>query len=259
MRAQHLALAGMTLALSDPAVAQNLVRNGSFENGLAGFTVAGTARDGNGPVAIGYNQASAYPTGAQGEAVPTDNAVSKSPDAAGGFGVYFVSDEAMDLSVSQSLYLTPGSYDIGFDSYDTYNGSIQPHDAQFVGTIAGVQLASFLASSVTPGVWTSHSGIASISAAGNYLVSFVFNTPFAPPNADPTNPGGEYNAKDVIIDRAYVVADANGGGTPIPVAAVPEPATWAMMIVGFGVVGFGLRRRHKVRGVSYAGHSLTSR
>ncbi len=26
-------------------------------------------------------------------------------------------------------------------------------------------------------------------------------------------------------------------------AAVPEPATWAMMLTGFGVVGFGLRRR----------------
>ncbi|WP_425228220.1 PEPxxWA-CTERM sorting domain-containing protein [Sphingomonas sp.] len=30
-------------------------------------------------------------------------------------------------------------------------------------------------------------------------------------------------------------------------AAVPEPASWAMMIVGFGVVGFALRRRAKVQ------------
>lgn len=28
---------------------------------------------------------------------------------------------------------------------------------------------------------------------------------------------------------------------------VPEPATWAMMIVGFGAVGYGMRRRAKVR------------
>jgi hypothetical protein len=27
--------------------------------------------------------------------------------------------------------------------------------------------------------------------------------------------------------------------------AVPEPATWAMMLVGFGAVGFGMRRRRK--------------
>lgn len=28
-----------------------------------------------------------------------------------------------------------------------------------------------------------------------------------------------------------------------PMAAVPEPATWAMMLFGFGAIGFGMRRR----------------
>lgn len=32
------------------------------------------------------------------------------------------------------------------------------------------------------------------------------------------------------------------------VAAVPEPTTWAMMLVGFGAVGFGTRRRKRVAG-----------
>lgn len=37
------------------------------------------------------------------------------------------------------------------------------------------------------------------------------------------------------------------------VPAVPEPSTWVMMIVGFGMVGFAMRRRSKVRTtVSYA-------
>jgi archaellum biogenesis protein FlaJ (TadC family) len=31
---------------------------------------------------------------------------------------------------------------------------------------------------------------------------------------------------------------------------VPEPATWAMMIVGFGLVGFATRRREKMARVS---------
>ena len=32
-------------------------------------------------------------------------------------------------------------------------------------------------------------------------------------------------------------------GTVGPVAAVPEPATWAMMIAGFGLAGAAMRRR----------------
>lgn len=34
--------------------------------------------------------------------------------------------------------------------------------------------------------------------------------------------------------------------TPFATGAVPEPATWAMMILGMGAVGFAMRRRHKV-------------
>lgn len=46
----------------------------------------------------------------------------------------------------------------------------------------------------------------------------------------------------------------NGQLTISPVvAAVPEPATWAMMILGMGAVGFAMRRRQKVTTrVSYA-------
>ena len=35
--------------------------------------------------------------------------------------------------------------------------------------------------------------------------------------------------------------------------AVPEPATWAMMLLGFGAIGFAVRRRHAVKtSVSFA-------
>ncbi len=40
-----------------------------------------------------------------------------------------------------------------------------------------------------------------------------------------------------------VTVNTPSGGGNIPPAAVPEPATWAMMILGFGLVGGFMRRR----------------
>ena len=107
------------------------------------WAIGGTASDGYLPVAIAYNQASNYPTGAQGEIVPVDNATSVDPDQAGSTGSTLSVTRLRTSLCLSSFYLTPGSYDIGFDSYDTYNGRSQPHDAILTAEIAGVQLANF--------------------------------------------------------------------------------------------------------------------
>ncbi|MEO7411467.1 MAG: choice-of-anchor P family protein [Sphingomicrobium sp.] len=44
--------------------------------------------------------------------------------------------------------------------------------------------------------------------------------------------------------QASAVAGVNG--------AVPEPATWAMMLIGFGAVGVSMRRRKKLQGLLQA-------
>lgn len=54
-----------------------------------------------------------------------------------------------------------------------------------------------------------------------------------------------------IYDRVLTTAEVGqlyGGGTPVrafdaPVAAVPEPSIWAMLILGFGVAGAAMRGR----------------
>lgn len=38
----------------------------------------------------------------------------------------------------------------------------------------------------------------------------------------------------------------------VPNSAVPEPATWGMMLIGFGAVGYGLRRKRAQVRVTYA-------
>jgi hypothetical protein len=243
------AVIGAFFLAGSASAATNLVTNGSFEGATGappiGWSLGGTVSDGAKPVAIQYGQMSEYPFGAQGESVPTDNAVSLSPDAAGSNGVYFVTDEAKNLALFQVVHLTPGSYDIGFDSYDTFNGAKQPNDATLTADIAGVELTNFDLASVDPGVWASHSGVAKITTTGDYLVSFIFNTPDTPVDPDPTNPGGEYNAKDVVLDRAYLISDVAGGGVTIP-SGVPELSTWTMMALGFvglGFTGYRAKRR----------------
>lgn len=65
------------------------------------------------------------------------------------------------------------------------------------------------------------------------------------------------NAKPVFNVGTFALTSIVSGASTLrisAVAAVPEPASWAMMIVGLGAVGFAVRRRQKVIArVSYAG------
>jgi hypothetical protein len=66
-------------------------------------------------------------------------------------------------------------------------------------------------------------------------------------NYNPTFMVGQYSFNGQGNEDVYSLAITDVAG------AVPEPATWAMMLVGFGGVGFAMRRRSKVRTtVSYA-------
>ena len=56
------------------------------------------------------------------------------------------------------------------------------------------------------------------------------------------------NISITIFDTSWTNAGLINGGqcvdcTPTPTAAVPEPSTWAMMILGFAGVGFMAYRR----------------
>ena len=51
----------------------------------------------------------------------------------------------------------------------------------------------------------------------------------------------------------FALTSSSGTQFSAQLAAVPEPATWGMMILGFGAMGFAMRRRAKVRtNVSFA-------
>jgi hypothetical protein len=50
-------------------------------------------------------------------------------------------------------------------------------------------------------------------------------------------------AGDVVEFDAHTIPDGFGDGTIAVTAYVPEPASWALMIAGFGMVGAAMRRR----------------
>jgi hypothetical protein len=55
-----------------------------------------------------------------------------------------------------------------------------------------------------------------------------------------------------ILDQPATLGASSFNYSLVSNAAVPEPASWALMILGFGLVGSAMRRRSKARGLSFA-------
>jgi hypothetical protein len=209
-------------ALLSGAQAANVLVNGSFESGLTGWTIGGTQTSFVPQVVTTLAGAGCC----FGESVPASDIIGGSPDAAGTHGVYFVDDLARQ-TLRQSVVLSVGSYEIGFDAYVPNNGFNNAGDALFAGTIAGITLADFsVHGQKTHGLWVHYAGIAQILFDGAYDVSFNFNT-FGGASAD------------VVIDRAYIMGTDQTGGTPIN--RVPEPT--GLLLAGLGLAGLAATRR----------------
>ena len=223
----------LAMSASPASAADNLLNNGSFENGFTGWTVnLGPPPQGTAPVVITYNQASDYPTGAFGEAVGTNNVASASPDAVGSRLAYFSSDTANPHTLSQLVNLVAGvRYNIGFDYYAPANGINNPFDASLGFLVNGVPVGATLMAGSPSGTpaqtWLNFSTSFVAQSTGAQNIAFQFN-------------GGGVTAADFGIDRVYLTA------------AVPEPGTWALMLLGFGAVGASMRRARRAKPILQA-------
>ncbi len=211
-------LAALLPAAGVAAAPVNLLANGSFENGLAGWSSAGS-----GARLVAYGSTDPGQN-AFGETVHADTAVGPGPDAAGGSAAYFSNDHAVNATLGQILSLSVGAYRFGFDAYAPANGMGNPADASFALALAGTRLGAYHVSSLPLAAWTRYAGTVNIAAPGNYSLNFIFDA------------AGSGFAKDVVIDRVYVIA-AN--------STVPEPASFALALLGIACVIAIHRRRPK--------------
>lgn len=224
---KFLAFAAITasLAIAGSAnAATNLVTNGSFENGLTGWTY-GSSGSGQGKsatvVIVTDGVGRGYPNGAFGEGVTADNAPGPMQDN-GTHAAYFSSDIGQE-SLTQSVMLTSGWYEVGFDAYIPRNGYNNPNDATFTAQVGNYTWSPVLLKGTSIGAtnWKHYSQKVYINPTQVGTSSFTFAAK-------------GYPAVDVLVDRVYVIS-----------AAVPEPTTWALMIMGFGAAGAALRRQRR--------------
>lgn len=74
------------------------------------------------------------------------------------------------------------------------------------------------------------------------------------PDADNDDVNEDFDLANLLLDPGTYTLRITGtrgsnsqysGGIAFAAGAIPEPATWAMMLLGFGAVGYAMRRRRR--------------
>jgi len=217
-----LILSAATLAFAAPAAAANLISNGSFETGygqaIPGWIVADSPNSAApfDPAAILLLQGSDYASccnvvGAGSSQAALDNHFLS-------FGAGQVANSA---SILQEFFLAPGQYTFAFD-YGVIQGS----------QTIGFQLGNLDTFTPFLAAFLPQSGGQNLDALFSHH-SYTFNWAGGNMQVQFTNFASDSNNTDAFIDN-------------VSLNAVPEPATWAMMIGGFALAGAAMRRRAAV-------------
>jgi hypothetical protein len=224
-------LCALAFAQDAGATAINYLTDGTFTNGLTGWTVT-TGAGGAGPAVITTNGSTPDQFG---DVESADNLYSVSPDPDSAFvnhtntkALYFTDDSATN-TITQSATLAAGVYEFGFDVLATGSGAGQSNNATLTGTVNGTAIVSTSASQVlsqsSANTWVHYSENVDVLTSGTYAISLAFQ-------------GGGSFAKDLVLDDVYLINPSTlaGNGT-----AVPEPGS--LSIMGMMVILFAFARR----------------
>jgi hypothetical protein len=213
----------------------NILINGDFETGdYTGWSVT-TQGGSNGAIAIAPNNGGPAPISGQGTALNANGGRWYSLTDQGGPGSY---------SLTQGFTLATASrVTISFDMFaNNYAGVVFP-GRDYTVVPAQNAVVDILTGAASPFT----------DAAGD-IVSVLYG-----PGSDAfnvVNPWTSYSYTLNLAAGSYQIRFAetdnqlffNQGVDNVSIISgvVPEPATWAMLIIGFGAVGFAARRRTAV-------------
>ncbi len=268
MKGLYLAAAVATMCIASAASAQTVT-----PAALDGWSAANV--QGTGSVAI----TSAYsPSGQQGSLQFSTSGAGDKADYVKSWGIdptrtlgsitSFSYSFFRDSSSTSGAHLTPAVrlnyYDVATSQYGyliyepTYNGfgSSVPTDA-FVDV--DLLNANFWMRQLAPGntiesysITLANWASGTLQAAGADILSANTLITGIQVGVGSGWNGSFVGAADNILLRFGANDTVAANFEPNLVAPVPEPATWAMMIVGFGAAGFAMRRRAKRTTTAYA-------
>ena len=230
--------AGMVIA-AQASAAGNLIENGNFEAGNSGFTSSYGLVTSQGPFALwGEGTYAVGQNSDQYHMLWAD----VSNHTVGG-SQYMIVNGAPDVNAtvwqSNALALLAGSYT--FSAYVTdiccnasfYGSNALPVLSFSANAVSHVPMTFGLGTQTVavdaPGTWYQLSATFTIDADTSGYVSLT--------NAEGAYSGNDFGLDDISLTRAH--------NQNIGVAPVPEPASWTMMVGGFGLVGGTLRRRQR--------------
>lgn len=210
-------VASCAIAFTGPAAA-DIVANGGFELGTfsGGNSLAQHVQPGGGGLS-GWTISNAPATWYASGWNNNPQQVALTPRT-GNFGVSLADGSVRTVSLSQSINLLPfQQYQLSFwvGNYSVNNGPAGVN----VNITDGTSNTLLLSESVT----------APATGRSSAWTRFAFN--FIADGTSNTISFSELNGPSYI------------GLDDVSIAAVPEPATWAMMMLGFAAVGFAAYRR----------------